>query len=174
MRKTGIGEPVRSRFASVVSFFAIIATACVAIAGGSEPKYSPLFAYRHKIAVASMLEDPMTPAIGGGGEDPTTPASANPGSLCLGSLCFGSLCLGSGCLGSLCVLTGCTASATCGATLCVGSICAGSACVMSACGLSACAMETSCLRECLSPVIPIDPEPQTWQECTFGICRLQP
>ena len=76
--------------------------------------------------------------------EPCTPASVNPGSVCVGSACAGSVCVGSACAGSVCVGSACAGS-TCGGSACANSGCGGSVCVGSVCGGSVC-VGSSCTR----------------------------
>ncbi len=130
--------------------------------------YSPLYAYRHREAVASMDQNPITVVAMGTTdrvlieEDPHGVASALftissfcMGSACLGSACMGSLCLGSGCFGSACLGSGCAAASVCVGSACGGSACLGSVCVGSGCLGSVCGSYTAC--DCSFPPIPDDP-----------------
>lgn len=142
----------------------IVGDVGAAIADDGVYQASPLFAYRHEKAVASMSQEQVEESRLEWGEVPNAAPSGTPGSWCLYSGCFGSVCLISGCLASYCIgVSGCDQSR------CIGSLCMGTWCMV-----SACANETSCLRICHSPGAPIDFEPVTWTDCTYGACRLNP
>ena len=144
-----IGRKVRllAAAAALAGVVQPMQTHATARLSASDPadSYSPLFARRLSVGIEDM--DPPDDRLGAGIflRDPvSTPASVNPGSLCLGSACLGSWCLGSACLNSGCLGSACFNSNCLGST-CAGSMCGGSACVGSVCGGSAC-VASSCAR----------------------------
>ena len=142
-----IGRKVRllaaaAALAGLVQPMQTHATARLPVATETADGYSPLFARRLAVGIEDM--DPPDDRLGAGIflRDPvSTPASANPVSLCLGSFCLGSWCLGSACVNSGCLGSACLNS-TCVGSTCVGTMCGGSACVGSICGGSACVAST--------------------------------
>jgi len=125
--------------AVVTSFTLVSALLTPAIAAN----YSPLYAYSHQQAVASMCEEPDAPRTNdvhlSNSENPTAPPSLWPWSFCNISICI--------------------------VSACGGSLCIGSGCGFSLCGLTGCGFATICIRQCGWPTAPSEPLPSSHMEC---------